>query len=77
MRLILVLDLFYSEHFPHSKAAADNNTNKFRRKRIQEGPISAEWDVDDHLVALKARMSPLRTIGVGLLTSAIRVYNVL
>ena len=31
--------------------------------------------MDDHLVALKSRMSPLRSIGVGLLTSAIRVYR--
>ena len=72
-----MLALFDSEHFPHSKAAADNSTNKFRQKKIKEGPISAEWDMDDHLVALKSRMSPLRTIGVELLTSAIRVYNIL
>ena len=33
--------------------------------------------MDDHLVALKARMSPLKTIGVELLSAAIRVYNIL
>ena len=32
--------------------------------------------MDDHLVALKSRMSPLRTIGVELLSAAIRAYNV-
>ena len=73
----MVLALFDSEHFPHSKVAADNSTRKFRQKKIQEGPISAEWDMDDHLVALKSRMSPLRAIGVELLSSAIRAYSVL
>ena len=33
--------------------------------------------MDDHLVALKSRMSPLKTIGVELLSAAIRAYNVL
>ena len=32
--------------------------------------------MDDHLVALKSCMSPLRAIGVDLLSSAIRAYNV-
>ena len=45
-------------------------------KKIRDGPISADWDMDDHLVALKARMSPLKTMGVELLSSAIRAYNV-
>ena len=45
-------------------------------KKIRDGPISADWDMDDHLVALKSRMSPLKTMGVELLSSAIRAYNV-
>ena len=32
--------------------------------------------MDDHLVALKSRMSPLRAVGIGLLSAAIRVYNI-
>ena len=32
--------------------------------------------MDDHLVALKSRMSPLRAIGIGLLSAAIRVYSI-
>ena len=72
-----MLAILNSEHFPHSKAAADNNTRKFRARKIQDGPISAEWDMDDHLVALNSRMSPLRAIGVGLLSSEIRVYRAL
>ena len=71
-----MLAIINSENFPHSKAAADNSTRRFRERKIQDGPISAEWDMDDHLVALKSRMSPLRSIGVGLLTSAIRVYRI-
>ena len=58
-------------------AAADNSTRRFRARKIQYGPISAEWDMDDHLVALKSRMSPLRAIGVDLLSTAIRVYRTL
>ena len=52
-------------------------TRKFRERKIQDGPISSEWDMDDHMVALKARMSPLKAVGVGLLSAAIRVYRVL
>ena len=33
--------------------------------------------MDTHLVALKARLIPMRAIGMNLLTSAIRAYNVL
>ena len=33
--------------------------------------------MDAHLAALKARLVPMRTIGMSLLTSAIRAYNVL
>ena len=32
--------------------------------------------MDDHLVALKSRMSPLRAVRIGLLSTAIRVYNI-
>ena len=49
---------------------------KLRERRIRDGPISAEWDMDDHLVALKSRMSPLRAVRIGLLSAAIRVYNI-
>ena len=75
MQLTFVVALLDLENFPHSKTAADNSTSKFRQKKILEGPISAEWDMDDHLVALKARMSPLKAVGVELLSAAIRVYG--
>ena len=63
--LILVLGILYSGHFPHSQPAADNITNKARAKRAKSGPISVEWNIDDHLTALGARLSPMRTLGVG------------
>ena len=71
-----MLEILYSGHFPHSQPAADNVTNKARAKRAQSGPISAEWNIDDHLTALGARLSPMRSLGVGLLEAAIWVYNV-
>lgn len=46
-------------------------------KRAESGPIAEAWDIEDHLTALNARLSPLKTIGVHLLDAAIRAYNVL
>ena len=77
MQLIPALAIPYSERFPHTKAAADESAREHRFKAIQDGPISAEWDIDTHLAALKARLAPMRAIGMNLLSSAIRVYNVL
>ena len=77
MQLTFAVALLDLENFPHSKPAADNSTSKFRQRRILEGPISAKWGMDDHFVALNARMSPLKTIGVELLFAAIRVYSIL
>ena len=74
--LTLVLEILYSGHFPHSQPAADNVTNKARAKRAKSSPISVEWNIDDHLTALGARLSPMRSLGVGLLEAVIWVYNV-
>jgi len=68
---------FSSENFPHSQPAAENTTSKARLKRAESGPISEAWDIEDHLTALNARLSPLKAIGVDLLDAAIRAYNVL
>ena len=51
--------------------------NKARQKKAESGPISAEWDIDDHLKALHARLSPLHNIVIDLLNAAIRAYGVL
>ena len=71
-----MLAILYSGHFPQSQPTADNVTSKARAKRAQSGPISVEWNIDDHLTALGARLSPMKSLGVGLLEAAIRVYNV-
>ena len=71
-----MLEIHYSGHFPHSQPATDNVTSKAQAKRAQSSPISMEWNLDDHLTALGARLSPMRSLGVGLLEAAIRVYNV-
>ena len=55
----------------------DNVTLKARERRAKSGPISEEWNIDDHLTALSSRLSPMRALGVGLLDAAIRVYRVL
>ena len=66
-----------TEHFEHSKIAAANITAKARAKRAESGPLPEEWDIEDHLVALKARISPLKCIGTDLLTASIRVHGTL
>ena len=73
----MVVAFLSSEHFSHSKAAAANITIKAREKRAESGPISEEWDIEDHLTALDARISPLRCIGTELLEAGIRVYRIL
>ena len=52
-----------------------NTVRRARERRAEAGPISDEWDIEDHLTALEARISPLKTIGTELLTTGIRVYN--
>lgn len=69
--------LFSSEQFPHSQTAAENITRKAREKRAESGPISETWEIEDHLTALNARLSPLRAIGTELLDAGIRTYRVL
>ena len=52
--------------------------DKSRRRRVNRGDtISAEWDVDDHLLALHSRISPLRVLGKDLFSAAIRAHAVL
>ena len=75
MKLISALLPLFPEHFPHSQATAENVTRKARLKRAESCPISEAWDINDHLTALNARLSPLKAIGVDLLDAAIRVYK--
>ena len=66
-----------SYHFSHSKAAALNTVRRARTKRAEAGPIPEEWDIEDHLSALNARISPLKAIGMDLLDAGIRAYRAL
>ena len=71
-----MLEILYSGNFPHSQPAANNVTRKARERRAKAGPISPEWEIDDHITTLGSCQSPMKTIGVGLLNAAIWVYNV-
>ena len=66
-----------SDHFSHSKDAALNTVRKARAKRAEAGPIPEEWDIEDYLNALNARISPLKAIGLDLLDAGIKVYRAL
>ena len=48
-----------------------------REKRAGKGPASDAWDIDDHLIALKARIVSLRTIGTGLLSTPVHAHGAL
>ena len=48
-----------------------------REKQLESGPISVNCSIDDHLLALSARISPMRTIGIDLLDAAIGAYAAL
>jgi len=48
-----------------------------RTKRAETETLSEEWDVQDHLVALNARIGPLRAIGTSLVDAAIQVHRTL
>ena len=66
-----------TEHFPQSDPAATTSVKKSRRQQIKAGPIPTDWSIDDHLLALRSRISPLRVLGVDLLSAAIRAHSVL
>ena len=50
----------------------------FRLKKAERsGELPAEWNVEDHLVAMSARVGRLKVLGVDLFTAAIRAFKVL
>ena len=69
--------LLFKGEFEHSREAAAKAVAAFREKRAGKGPISDDWDIEDHLVALKARIVPLRSIGTDLLSAAVHVHGAL
>ena len=72
--LVCVTVLLSQGHFEHSREAANLAITAARKKRAGKGPVS---DIDDHLIALKARIVPLRSIGTELLSAAIHVHGAL
>ena len=66
-----------SENFPHTDQLADNLVGKVRTQRALEMRINTEWELDDFLVALKARMGPIQRIGCDMMNVAIRLCHIL
>ena len=42
-----------------------------------DGRISTEWEIDDFLVALKARLGPIKRIGCDVLNTTIQLFHIL
>lgn len=66
-----------TENFPQTDAFADNLVKKVRTSRALETRIDAEWELEDFLVALKARMGPIKRLGCDALNIAIRLCRIL
>ena len=66
-----------ADYFPSSPAVASSTVAKSHRKQIKTGPVNTSWSVDDHVLALRARMKPLRVLGEDLVKAAIRALNIM
>ena len=66
-----------TETFPQTDRAADQRVQAVRTQRAQEMPIDTEWDLDDFLVALQARMGPIQRIGRDVSDAATRLCHIL
>ena len=66
-----------SENFEHSKDKAIREVQAARAKRAETETLSDSWDIQDHLVALNARIRPLRAIGTKLVDATIEVHRAL
>ena len=66
-----------ADYFPSSAAQASSTVAKSHCKQIKTGPVSPDSSVDDHLLALRMRMKPLRVLGEYLVKAAIWARSVL
>ena len=66
-----------SDYFPQSNDVVDGSVAKSRRQQIKTGLISSTWSIDDHLLALSARVNPLHVLGEDLLSAAIHAQAAL
>ena len=68
---------FFAESFPDSDARAQKAVSAVRNARIQEGPISSEWTVEDYLYSVKARLGPIKRLGGDVLTMMLSLFHAL
>ena len=67
-----------ADYFPDSSAQASSTVAKSHHKQIKAGEVvQPNWSVDDHLLALRTRIKPLRVLGADLVNAAIRARSVL
>ena len=59
------------DYFPSLTDVASSSVVKSHRQQIKVGPIPTTLSIDDHLLALRARIKPLRFLGEDLLKAAI------
>ena len=76
-RFYLRLLRFFAGSFPDSDARAQKAVSVVRNARIQEGPISIEWTIEDYLVSLKAWLGPIKRLGSDVLTTMLALYRAL
>ena len=69
----VILDV---DFLPQSVAAADAAVQNSQRDRLQrEEAVSTEWSIDDHLLALRSRMDPLRVLARDLYSAALCAHS--
>ena len=66
-----------SKNFPHTEKAAQDLVKKVRTQRAIEGRIDTEWELDDYLVAVKARLGPIQRVGCDALQMATNIFHAL
>ena len=67
----------FAESFPSSDARAKEAVSAVRNARIQEGPISIDWTIEDYLVSLKAQLGPIKILGGDVLTMMLSLFRAL
>jgi len=70
----LLTDFPTIEHFTYTQVAARNITARHRERRNEQNP---DWTVEDHIVAIKSRITPLKTIGSELLEAGVSAFRAL
>jgi hypothetical protein len=63
-----------AEHFTYTQVSARNITDQHRKRRSETNPA---WTIEDHIVAIKARIHPLKTIGSELLDAGVSAFRAL